>query len=184
MICSGHLEITKGYVNRQDVLIACKTPAEELKALDAVQVFVRMVHPDDHKNVENFMLAFDPTGPKEIGATIEYRVKYPALGYRWVSTSRTVLFNKETEKIIGMMELNPDKIVSPFLRKLSSKFLGLTPTEIQVSDLIRHGKTTKEIADMLNLSYRIVEFHRVNIRRKIGIKNKKASLMSHLMSFD
>lgn len=87
-------------------------------------------------------------------------------------------------KFLNMMELNLSKIVSPFLRKLSSKFLGLTPTEVQVSDLIRHGKTTKDIADLLNLSIRTIEFHRANIRRKIGIKNKKTSLRSHLMAFE
>ncbi len=85
---------------------------------------------------------------------------------------------------IDLMEVNLNKIASPFLRKLSSGFLGLTPTEIQVADLIRHGKNTKEIAELLNLSARTVEFHRANIRKKIGIKDKKISLRSYLMTYE
>jgi PAS domain S-box-containing protein len=88
------------------------------------------------------------------------------------------------KKFLSMMELNLSKIVSPFLRKLSSKFLSLTPAEIQVADMIRHGKTTKEIAELLGLSVRTIESHRANVRKKIGIKNKKTSLRSHLMAFE
>ncbi len=85
---------------------------------------------------------------------------------------------------IDLMEVNLNKIASPFLRKLSSGLLSLTPTEIQVADLIRHGKNTKEIADLLNLSARTVEFYRASIRGKIGIKYMKISLRSYLMTFE
>jgi DNA-binding NarL/FixJ family response regulator len=60
--------------------------------------------------------------------------------------------------------------------------MKLTPTEIQVANFIRQGKTTKEIAEMLNLSPKTIEFHRDNIRTKMGIKNKKINLRTHLMS--
>jgi PAS domain S-box-containing protein len=83
---------------------------------------------------------------------------------------------------LNIVESNLADIVSPFARKLSSIFLGLTPTEINVATLIKEGKDTKEIAELLNLSARTVEFHRQNIRRKIGIKHKKANLRSHLLS--
>ncbi len=92
--------------------------------------------------------------------------------------------DSKQKKFLGLMELNLSKIVSPFLRKLSSNFLSLTPAEIQVADLIRHGKTTKDIAELLNLSVRTIECHRANVRNKIGIKNKRTSLRSHLMSFE
>ena len=58
----------------------------------------------------------------------------------------------------------------------------MTHTEVQVINLIIRGKRTKEIAESLYLSPRTVEFHRDNIRTKLGIKNRKINLRTHLLS--
>jgi PAS domain S-box-containing protein len=102
----------------------------------------------------------------------------------YIEKLKTTRLDSRQKKFLGMMELNLTKIVSSFLRKLSSKFLSLTPAEIQVADLIRHGKSTKDIAELLDLSVRTIECHRAHVREKIGIKNKRISLRSQLMSFE
>ncbi len=246
--------------------------AEEYKQL-TIEELRDYIHNDDFEMGNRIISLHKTEHPKDLDSPLEYRLKHSKLGYRWMSTSCTVLYDKKNEpvaiigntrdihrrkqaeltlqklhseleekviertdslkkantaltlmlkkeqelkteleekilanlkelvlpymeklkitrldvrqnKYLGMVELNLSKIVSPFLRKLSSKFLGLTPTEVQVSDLIRHGKTSKDIAELLNLSIRTIEFHRANIRRKIGIKNKRTSLRSRLMSFE
>ena len=84
---------------------------------------------------------------------------------------------------VEIVESNLNDVVSPFLRNLTSKYLSLTPREIQVASLIKEGKTTKEITEVINISATAVDFHRKNIRLKFGIKNTKANLRSYLLSF-
>jgi len=83
---------------------------------------------------------------------------------------------------VSILESNLKDIVSPFSNKLSTKYLNLTPKEIQIANLIKEGKTTKEIAEILNTSPGTVEFHRHNIRSKLGLKNKKINIRSHLLT--
>jgi len=64
---------------------------------------------------------------------------------------------------IGILEENLKDIISSFSHRLSSTFFNLTPTELQVANLIKQGKTSKEIAGILNLSSRTIFFHRENI---------------------
>jgi DNA-binding CsgD family transcriptional regulator len=66
----------------------------------------------------------------------------------------------------------------------SINHLKLTSSEIQVANLVKQGKSTKDIADLLNMSLRTIDAHRYNIRKKLGISNTKTSLARHLSSFN
>jgi PAS domain S-box-containing protein len=84
--------------------------------------------------------------------------------------------------LVSIVESNLNSIVSPFIRKLSSRYLSLTPMEIRVAGFIKEGRTNKEIGELLFLSPNTIKFHRYNIRVKLGLKNKKANLRSYLLS--
>jgi DNA-binding NarL/FixJ family response regulator len=73
-------------------------------------------------------------------------------------------------------------IISPFAQKLSLKFLNLTQKEIQIANLIKEGKTTKEIARFMDLSKFAIDTHRAHLRSKLGLTNKKANLRTCLSS--
>ena len=83
---------------------------------------------------------------------------------------------------VETIESGLSDITSPMLHRLSSKYLNLTPTEIQIANLVKQGKRTKDIAEFLNLANRTIHFHRQNIRKKLGIKNTKSNLRTHLTS--
>jgi DNA-binding CsgD family transcriptional regulator/signal transduction protein with GAF and PtsI domain len=88
----------------------------------------------------------------------------------------------QQKNYISVLESNLNEIISPFVHKLSSSYFNLTPKEIQVADLIKKGKTTKEIAHLLKSSTRVIDFHRNNLRKKFGLINKKTNLRSHLLT--
>ena len=86
--------------------------------------------------------------------------------------------------MLNIIESNLNEIISPFSRKMSKQYLNLTPREIQIANLIKHGNSSKKIAEILNLSPRTVETHRKNIRSKVGLEGKRSNLGSHLLSID
>jgi DNA-binding NarL/FixJ family response regulator len=75
-----------------------------------------------------------------------------------------------------ILESNLNEIVSPLARSLSSKFLRLSQTELEVASLVQQGQTTKQIAETMNLAESTIDLHRNNIRSKLGVKNKKINL--------
>ena len=81
---------------------------------------------------------------------------------------------------VDIMESNLVDIISPFSRKISLKYRHLTPKEIQIANFIKEGKTSKEIADLLNVSKSAVDIHRYRLRNKLGLNKVKANLRSHL----
>jgi len=83
---------------------------------------------------------------------------------------------------IDTIEVNLTNIISPFLRNITLKHYNLTPKELQVANLVKEGRTTKEIADFLCVSTGAIDFHRNSIRKKLGLNNKKANLRSYLLS--
>ncbi len=84
--------------------------------------------------------------------------------------------------LIETLKTNLDQVASSFSKKISSDYLGLTPREIQIADLIRQGKMNKEIAEVLKITTSAIEFHRRNLRKKFNIKGEKVNLRSYLLS--
>jgi PAS domain S-box-containing protein len=90
--------------------------------------------------------------------------------------------SSEQTTCLELIESHITAITSPFIKNLSEKFQTLTPTEIQIADMIKNGKTTKEIAAFLCVAESTILFHRENIRGKLGLKSKKINLRSYLNS--
>lgn len=84
--------------------------------------------------------------------------------------------------LIQMIKSNVNHITSGFSRCLSDPVYDLTSREIIISDMIRAGRTTKEMAEILCISTTTIEFHRRNIRKKLGLTSKSENLRTFLLS--
>lgn len=69
------------------------------------------------------------------------------------------------------------KINPMFMSKLLLDFPELTNTELRVCALIKLDLRSKEIADILNISQKTVDNHRLNIRKKIKDNNSQLSVI-------
>lgn len=83
---------------------------------------------------------------------------------------------------LTILETHLKDIITPFIRKMAH--YNLTPKEIQIASLIKEGNSTKEIAELLNIAPSSVDFHRFNIRNKLGLTNEKANLQSYLLAIE
>ena len=84
--------------------------------------------------------------------------------------------------LVDIIDSNLNDIVSPLLQRLTTAKIILTPQEIQVAALVKAGKSSKEIADILNVSTTTISFHRRNLRKKLGLDNSRKNLRAHLLS--
>jgi PAS domain-containing protein len=115
--------------------------------------------------------------------------------------ARTVLSNTQTQLVPLLQRLrrqlastpeaiyvdavlhNLHEIVAPFARSLDAlagSDTWLSVREREVANLIRAGKTSREIAEALFISPTTVAFHRKNLRRKFGLDRHGPSLAAHL----
>ena len=84
--------------------------------------------------------------------------------------------------LLSIIQENTLESLAPLEKSVSIKYRHFTPMEIQVADLIKAGKSSKEIASILIISERAVFFHRNNIRTKLNINKTRVNLRSFLLS--
>jgi DNA-binding NarL/FixJ family response regulator len=100
----------------------------------------------------------------------------PSLDYLKIKTSAN-----EVELVESLIE----EIVYPITKQRPSVFEHLTSRELQISALIKEGKTSKEIAEILCIAKKTVDYHRANIRKKLSLGNmpgNSSNLRSYLIS--
>jgi PAS domain S-box-containing protein len=97
-----------------------------------------------------------------------------------VETLKGTILTADQRILIEVIEANLRNVAASFVRQLDAWKLQLTPTEIQVADMVRLGKRTKEIARLLHVSPSAIAFHRNNLRIKLGLTGQPINLVSYL----
>lgn len=117
---------------------------------------------------------------KLIEDRIKSNVKELVLPY--IEKMKLTGLNIEQQTYLEIVETTIKNVFSSFLQKMTSKQYHFTPKEIQVATLIREGKTTKQIADIMKVTRSAIGLHRHHIRNKLGLGKAKVNLRSYLLS--
>ena len=118
----------------------------------------------------------------EIGEKVTTNVKQLVMPY--FDKLKNSTLNERQATNLEIIQTNLDHILSSFAHNFSSLYYNLTPQQIEIANLIKLGKTNKQIASIIGLSIKTVEFHRTNIRKKLGLISRRDNLRTHLLAHD
>lgn len=107
---------------------------------------------------------------------------YKRLLYPVIDNLKKTVTQRKQEDLIDILDARLKQIITPFSKKMSSSLVNLTPMEMHVAELIRSGKSNKEISEFLNCSTGTIARHRENIKKKINLTHKKINLRAFLSS--
>ena len=98
-----------------------------------------------------------------------------ALGYLLKHSAAEELLTAVNEAIAGRVYVTPlvsKSVLTTFAERPDAHQggVGLTPRQREVLQLVAAGRTMKEIAKILGVSPRTVEFHKKNLVRHLGLK--------------
>jgi len=85
---------------------------------------------------------------------------------------------------IELLERQLTRITSPLIGRLAVQNREFTPREREIASLIAEGRTSKEIAERLCLTVKAVDFHRMNLRRKLHMGGCSQSLQGRLLELE
>lgn len=106
------------------------------------------------------------------------------LVYPYLEKMEACSLDDECRLYLNIVRANLDDILDPPGTTVSQQYLSFTPMEMRIADLIKQGKSTKEIASILGVSPFAVSFHRTNMRKKCGLLNEKKNLRTYLNAMD
>ena len=146
------------------------------------QLKIQAVRLDELNTTLKILLTKREQDKKEMEHNIFVNVK--KLLEPFIERIKDTELDDRQKSLLNIIDTNIQEIVSPLTRKLSMENLALTSNEIRIANLIKHGHTSKEISIILNISPKTVDTHRKNIRKKIGIDQKKTNLRSYLLTME
>lgn len=130
------------------------------------------------------LLKYRETDKNDAQSTLSYNVEKTV--FPFLAKLRKQIFHKDHVYLLDVIQNNLHQLVLSYGRdsRLSSIYQKLTPSEIQVSSMIRQGLSTKTIAATLQLSPGTIGIHRKHIRKKLGLNGSNDSLYGYLLTLD
>jgi PAS domain S-box-containing protein len=116
----------------------------------------------------------------EMGKRIVFNLRKSVMPY--LEQLKHTRLGEDQLQYLQLIQANIENVISPFLENVLIRYDDLTRREVEIVNLVKDGHISKEIASLLCISTRSVEFHKDNIRKKMGLTNKKIDLYSYLTS--
>jgi len=82
---------------------------------------------------------------------------------------KAIKINEVNKHEWEIFETNLNQIHNEFIINLSKKYPQLTPKDIKLCVYLKMNLSSKEIAPMMNISFRGVELHRYRLRKKLNL---------------
>ena len=164
-IWSSGIDAMRNFVNRAWLEFRGRTPEQEIGS-----GWTDGLHPDDRNLcIETYIKSFTSRQPFHV----QYRLQRGDRSYTWVEDNGTPLnrLNGSFAGYLGTVTDITDRkrgIFTPDEESVRLVF-ALTERERQVLVLIAEGKSTKEAAARLGISYKTADSHRSRILEKLGV---------------
>ncbi|MBI4767883.1 MAG: PAS domain S-box protein [Deltaproteobacteria bacterium] len=161
--------------------ITGRKEAEELLKKREEELNIRTLHLEETNTALNVLLRQREKDKTDLEEKITANIREMVSPY--IEKLKSLARDEIQKTYLNLIKSHLEDITSPFLQNIKSKYMNFTPTEVRVATLIREGKNSKEIGQLINISERTVEFHRNNIRSKLGVNNKPINLRTYLLTF-
>ncbi len=99
--------------------------------------------------------------------------------YPYIEKMQTASLNAKQRLLISIIETHLNELLSPLLNNIQQ--FNLTPKELQVATMVKDGKSTKEIAEVLGVETSSIDAHRNRIRKKLAL-SRNVNLQTKLRS--
>jgi len=108
---------------------------------------------------------------EELLAVIK-RLNIPSLSYEFKSVFKMISDTEKSDDDWNRFALYFDQVHNNFLATLKTKFPQLSPTDLKLCAYLRLNLTSKEIAQILNISLKGVEVSRYRLRKKLNLSTE------------
>ena len=176
-VIEGDLELLAEAARRQDAEAELQVTLEQLEQ----RVANRTRELEEANTALRVLLSNVEASRAEFEEKILRQIKGLVLPH--LAKLRLTLEEEDAASVyLDLVEVNLEQITSSFAGHLVTAFEALTPTETEIAQMILNGQTTKDIARALSRETSTIDFHRNNIRKKLGIEHRNVNLRRHLLS--
>ncbi|MEW5909364.1 MAG: response regulator [Thermodesulfobacteriota bacterium] len=189
VICPVSLENKRQFITYEDLTVRKemeetlrkeKNKLERMVEKRTEELKIKTLNLEDANEALKNIIKKREEDRNELEEKVQLNVRRLVLPY--VEKLKNTHLDSDQEIFVEIIDTGLKEILSPFSHALSTRYINLTPKEVEIANLIKQGKSTREISVIFGLSKRTIDAHRNHIRRKLGMKKKGGNLRTHLFT--